>query len=225
MLDKEELKRRISYAIRHAERGVQAAIAKEVGITEQAVSGWKSSGKVDKAYLPVLSKHTKRKLSYFLDSSVTDRESGIDSDELEWPSVLGYAQSAGLGTNAPEAAEWAETHKLKFRRDSLAKKRLNPSSLAVMYGSGDSMEPTIKDGDAILFDTSDTTPKNRGVYVLLIPGAGNDEYIVKRAVVTKGAVAFVADNLAGDHDWKDPRPLSGGIKVVGRVRWTGGWIR
>lgn len=142
----------------------------------------------------------------------------------DWADVTGYAQAAGLGTG-PEAAEWAETHKLKFRRDSLARKRLNPKHLAVMYGTGDSMEPTIRAGDAILFDTSDTTPRHRGIYVLLVPGAGAEEYVVKRALVSKGAVSFVSDNPDGDHDWKEPRPLADGLKVVGRVRWTGGWVK
>ncbi len=146
-----------------------------------------------------------------------------DEDD-PWADVTGYSQAAGLGSG-PEAQEWAETHKLKFRRDSLSRKRLSPQHLAVMYGSGDSMWPTIKEGDAILFDTTDTVPKNRGVYVVLIPGAGAEEYMVKRAVVSKGVTTFVSDNLDGDHDWKEPRPMDDGIKVVGRVRWTGGWLK
>lgn len=141
-----------------------------------------------------------------------------------WADVTGYSQAVGLGSG-PEAQDWAETHKLKFRRDSLARKRLNPDHLAVMYGAGDSMEPTIRAGDAILFDTADTEPKNRGIYVLLVPGAAADEYVAKRAVVSKGVVSFVSDNPDGDHNWKEPRPLSDGMKVVGRVRWTGGWVK
>ena len=146
-----------------------------------------------------------------------------DEDD-PWADVTGYSQAAGLGSG-PEAQEWAETHKLKFRRDSLSRKRLSPQHLAVMYGSGDSMWPTIKENDAILFDTTDTVPKNKGVYVVLVPGAGAEEYMVKRALVSKGVTTFVSDNLDGDHDWKEPRPMDDGIKVVGRVRWTGGWIK
>jgi len=146
------------------------------------------------------------------------------TDEADWADVTGYSQAAGLGSG-PEAQEWAQTHKLKFRRDSLSRKRLNPKHLAVMYGAGDSMEPYIRAGDAILFDTTDTIPKNKGIYVLLVPGAGNDEYMVKRAIVSKGETMFVADNPDGDHNWKEPRPLTDGMRVVGRVRWTGGWVK
>jgi phage repressor protein C with HTH and peptisase S24 domain len=149
----------------------------------------------------------------------------LAANDDHWVDVTGYAQAAGLGSG-PEAQEWAETHRLKFRKDSLARKRLRPESLAVMYGSGDSMEPTIKAGDAILFDTTDTSPKNRGIYVLLAPGAGAEEYIVKRAHISKGAVFFVADNPEGDHGWNSPRALTEArLKVVGRVRWVGGWVK
>ena len=147
----------------------------------------------------------------------------LTPDEDGWTPILGYAQAAGLG-GGKEADEWAETHKLKFRRDSLSRKRLNAGNLRAMYGSGDSMEPTIHSGDAILFDMSDTTPRNRMIYVLLTDGAVNEEYNVKRAIVSKGEVTFVADNPYGDHDWKEPRPYDRSIKVVGRVRWIGRWV-
>lgn len=151
-------------------------------------------------------------------------EHAANDDEFkDWRSVLGYAQAAGLGEGAA-AQEYAETHKLAFRADSLAKKHLNPNNLRVMYGKGDSMEPTIKDGDAILFDLADNTPRNRMIYVLLLEGAADEEYNVKRCKVSKGVVTFVADNPDGDHDWKEPRSAEG-IKVIGRVRWTGGWVK
>lgn len=224
MLDNAEMARRVRFALDNAGRGTQAAIAREGGITPQAVTGWRSSGTVDKAHIAVLAKYTKRKVAYFLDPLVSDDDSSSGEEESDWANVLGYSQVAGLGTTGPEAQEWANTHKLKFRRDSLAKKRLNPENLAVMYGEGDSMEPLIERGDAILFDRSDTQPKNRGVYVLLVPGVGAEEYVVKRAMVSRGETYFVADNPEGDHDWKSPRAFNPEIKVIGRVRWIGGWV-
>lgn len=144
----------------------------------------------------------------------------MQKEDGEWANVLGYAQAVGMGTG-PEADEYAATHRLMFRKDSLTRKRLKADSLRVMYGVGDSMEPTIKEGDAILFDTSDTALKNKGIYVILIPGAGAEEYNVKRYSAKDNG--FVADNADGDHNWKTPRPTDG-VKVVGRVRWTGGWL-
>lgn len=145
--------------------------------------------------------------------------------EQHWEDVQGFAQALGLGSG-PEAQEYAETHRLKFRADSLARKRLNPARLAVMYGSGDSMEPRIRPGDAIMFDTSDTKPRDGQLYVIMVPGAGGSEYQVKRCEILDDTVYFRADNPAGDHNWVKPKRMDNArnpIKVIGRVRWIGSW--
>lgn len=143
----------------------------------------------------------------------------------EWDDVRGYAQAMGLG-GGPEAAEYAETHKLKFKASSLARKRLRANALAVMYGKGDSMEPRIQSGDAILFDTSDTRPRDGALFVILVPGANNPEYQVKRCEVLDDFVYFKADNPAGDHNWRKARRMDdkrNPIQIIGRVRWIGSW--
>lgn len=147
------------------------------------------------------------------------------SDDSDWRDVRGYAQAVGLG-NGVEAQEYEETHKLKFRRDSLARKRLFPDQLAVIYGKGDSMLPRIHSGDAILFDQSDTTPADGHLYVIATDGAGDMEYNVKRCEVIDDMVFFRADNPTGDHRWRKPRAMGSKrspIRVIGRVRWIGSW--
>jgi phage repressor protein C with HTH and peptisase S24 domain len=147
------------------------------------------------------------------------------SEDREWPPILGYAQAVGLGSGA-EAAEYEETHKLKFRADSLARKGLRPGNLAVVYGKGDSMLPRIRSGDAILFDTSDTNPVDGHLYVIAMEGAANMEYNVKRCEILDEDVFFRADNPAGDHNWRKPRNMHNKrnpIKIIGRVRWIGSW--
>lgn len=144
--------------------------------------------------------------------------------EPGWTSVKGYAQAVGLGAGA-DAQEYAETHKLKFRAESLARKRLNPEKLAVMYGKGDSMLPRVRPGDAVLFDQSDRIPKDGRLYVIMVNG-GTAEYQVKRCMDLDGSIYFVADNPAGDHGWIKPRRMDDKrhpIEVVGRVRWIGSW--
>lgn len=148
------------------------------------------------------------------------------NDDSDWADISGYAQAIGLG-GGPEAQEYAETHKLKFRAESLARKRLRPNALAVMYGKGDSMEPRIHSGDAILFDTSDTTPRDGQLYVVMVDGGGAaKEYHVKRCEVIDDLVFFKADNPRGDHNWRKPKRLDSPrhpIQIIGRVRWIGSW--
>jgi phage repressor protein C with HTH and peptisase S24 domain len=141
--------------------------------------------------------------------------------EGEWPGVVGYAQVVGLGTGA-EAQEYAETHSLKFRASSLAKKRLHVGNLRVFYGQGDSMFPRIHDGDAVLFDTSDIKPRDGSVFVILWKG----EYFAKRCEIIDDLVLFKSDNPNDNHGWQKARRMDTGrdpITIIGRVRWIGSW--
>lgn len=142
-----------------------------------------------------------------------------------WDDIQGFAQAVGLG-NGSEAAEYAETHRLKFRAESLSRKRLNAASLAVMYGSGESMLPRIQPGDAIMFDLDDTRPRDGHLFVIMLDGAGAAEYQVKRCEILGDLVYFRADNSSGDHAWKKPRLMTDPkrpITIIGRVRWIGSW--
>ncbi len=148
----------------------------------------------------------------------------IDNDD--YSDVTGYSQAVGLGSAGAEAVEYAETHSLKFKTNSLRRRGIYGRNLAVYYGKGDSMEPTIKDGDAILFDTSDTRVVDGSLYLIQLHGAANAEYYVKRAMVLDGITFFTSDNPAGDHQWQKPRRMDSKrepITVIGRVHWIGGW--
>jgi len=78
MLDIEEMKRRIAFALERAPRGTATRIAAELGITDQAIVGWGRTGKIKKENIPTLAKHTGRKLAYFLDSQVSDADSDAE---------------------------------------------------------------------------------------------------------------------------------------------------
>ena len=138
-----------------------------------------------------------------------------------WLDVLGYTQAVGLGAGT-EAQEYAETHALKFRAASLQRKRLNPAKLAVYYGDGDSMQPRIKKGDAILFDTGDTRPADGAIFIVEWRG----EVYAKRCEMPDGEPWWRSDNPAGDHAWNKPKRGNdprAPVAVLGRVRWLGSW--
>lgn len=147
--------------------------------------------------------------------------------EDDYTDVVGYSQAVGLGAAGAEAVEYAETHSLKFKKTSLRRRGILNRPLAVYYGKGDSMEPAIKNGDAILFDSSDTRVVDDALYVIQVNGTGNPEYFVKRAeVLDDGTVLFRTDNPAGDHNWRRSKRMDSKkhpITVIGRVHWIGGW--
>lgn len=154
-----------------------------------------------------------------------DAAQPTETNEPDWDNILGYAHAVGLG-DGPDADEYAETHKLKFRSDSLRRKRLRPQSLAVMYGKGDSMLPRIRTGDAILFDTSDTRPQDETLFVIMCRGIAGDGFSVKRCRQFGEHWFFEALNPEGDHQWRRPRQMDDAktpCEIIGRVRWIGSW--
>lgn len=142
-------------------------------------------------------------------------------DYSDWEDIRGFAQAVGLGAGA-DAEEYAESHKLKFRTNSLRRQGLYARNLAVFYGQGDSMAPRIHPGDAILFDTSDTRPVDGKIFVVQL---GSEMY-AKRCEILDDTVYFRTDNPAGDHNWRKPKRMDNPrnpLTIIGRVRWIGSW--
>lgn len=145
---------------------------------------------------------------------------GVASDETDWAEVRASEQAVALGAGAV-VDEYAETHKLKFKASSLRKKGLRPQNLEVYYGSGDSMEPRIHDGDAILFDTADTRVVDDAIYVIRHDG---HVYAKRLQKLGDDLIAITSDNRS-DPQWRKPVVVrsSDDFEVLGRVRWIGSW--
>lgn len=210
---------------RESRKETQEKLAQICGVSKQAISKIELGKTLEPEY-----KTLDRAAAYWGISTrwLSDEKGSRDrvEDDPDWPGVRGFAQAAGLGAGV-EADEYAESHKLKFRATSLSRKGLQPDNLSVFYGRGDSMLPRIRPGDAILFDTIDTNPRDGTLYVIQVPSLANAEYQVKRALLLDDDVYFAADNPAGDHSWIKPRKQKGrrgeNIHVIGRVRWIGSW--
>ena len=89
--------------------------------------------------------------------------------------------------------------------------------LSVIRVEGDSMAPTLSDGDEILVDRGDGAGRLRdGIYVLRM----EDALVVKRLAVgpVRGRLAIRSDNEAYPA-WPDCD--AGSIVIVGRVVWVG----
>lgn len=87
---------------------------------------------------------------------------------------------------------------------------LRDGQAAIIRVRGSSMEPGLFDGDHIVVDTADRTPRAKGgVYVIRI----DDAVMVKRVALVRGALVATSDN-------PDAAAVPGGaIAVIGRVVW------
>jgi len=94
----------------------------------------------------------------------------------------------------------------------------DPGKLSLIRVQGDSMVPTLADGDEILVDRGDAAERLRdGIYVLRIEEA----LLVKRVARNPagGTISVRSDNEAYP-SWPDCDPAR--VEIVGRVVWAGG---
>lgn len=131
---------------------------------------------------------------------------------------LAIGASAGPGASVDgEAVEGEVAFDPRWLRDLGA----NPRALSIIRVEGDSMAPTLGDGDDILVDGGDAAARLRdGIYVLRM----DDVLMVKRIARAPGPgrVSVISDN-PHYRSWDD-LPLSA-IRLVGRVIWTGRRVR
>jgi len=93
----------------------------------------------------------------------------------------------------------------------------DPKRLSLIRVEGDSMAPTLADGDEILVDRGDCAERLRdGIYVLRI----EDALVVKRvAPHPSGSTLAVRSDNPAYPSWPDCDPA--GVEIVGRVVWVG----
>jgi Peptidase S24-like len=124
---------------------------------------------------------------------------------------------ASAGAGAFDGDESGETH-IAFDPAWLRRiARGAPDLLSIIRVDGDSMAPTLGDGDDILVDRGDGAARLRdGIYVLRI----DDALVVKRVALNPAArtLSIRSDNPAYP-GWPDCEPAA--VNIVGRVVWTG----
>ncbi|WP_312265974.1 helix-turn-helix transcriptional regulator [Neisseria sp.] len=116
------------------------------------------------------------------------------------------------------AHDTADNFTFAFSRQWL-EKHINASTnqLSVITVKGDAMEGVFNDGDSILVNHADNTPKD-GLYVLRI----EDNLTVKRLQIMPGnIVRIISANSAYPAYEVNLRKMSGDIAVIGRVEWFG----
>lgn len=204
-------------------RGSQARLAAHFKITAESVNGW-FTGK----HMPTPDKI--KEIARLLGCDFNWLWQGSTALRVEEPAahygdpepmdevrIWDAAAAAGAGLDNSHAKPIGT---LLFRHRSLRKKNIR--SPEAIYVSGHSMVPRLRDGDTIIFDTTDTHPIKSGrVYVITLDG----DACVKRLHVEPGGVIRVSSDNTADLQYQDILIEPGGdrLQVHGRVRWVGSW--
>lgn len=148
----------------------------------------------------------------------------LAKEETQAPSASDYAMIPMYSANGDCGNGYLNDHvEIKgsqaFKLDWLNKQGIKPDRAAVMFATGDSMEPYIFDGDSVLFDMDDVEPRHRQVYVIRRPDCSLS---IKRLVQQlNGDWIVKSDNPAYDDERVSAESIHE-LPFLGRVRWRGG---
>ncbi len=124
--------------------------------------------------------------------------------------------SAGGGfENSEDAA--GKVIGLSFRSRSLSKRNVRAADAVVINVIGDSMEPTLSDGDQVMYDETRRSIIDGKMYVVRIGGG----CFVKRLYTRPSSVLLKSDNPF--HEAFEARLDGDDIELLGQVVWSASW--
>ncbi|NYS09345.1 putative c repressor [Xanthomonas phage PBR31] len=215
--------------LRHAMalRGIedQKVIAEMGGVTEGAASQWLNGGtKTLKAStLARLSKRLRVNQEWLRTGTPPIESDAIPSSEFDDFSMLPRLAVKAAGSNGRGTIVFVEEEKsgrLAFRRDFLRGEGVKESEAAIIYVTGDSMQPTLPEGAAVLVDKSMRELRDNKIYAILV----NDELKIKRLRKDiGGGVVIVSDNpdKTNHPDIHVPPDKEDYLSILGRAFWMG----
>lgn len=122
--------------------------------------------------------------------------------------------SAGHGNGTSQVEiQFNEAQPQAFRADWIRQQHFKPKRLAAMTANGDSMEPTIHDGDSLLIDTAQTEVQDGKVYALWYDGG---ERVKRLFRLPGGGLRIESDNTRYRGIELGPE-YAGHVRVIGRV--------
>lgn len=147
----------------------------------------------------------------------TEPEGGrLMIEEGDFVPIPAYDISASAGHGKLIQQENIRYH-LCFQRTWLSRVTSAPTGeLAIIHVAGDSMDPTLRDGDTVLVDLTESYPRTDGIFVI----GYDDHLMVKRLRIdpVRQRLALISDNpLYSIVEDIPPQAL----KVVGKVIWLG----
>lgn len=138
----------------------------------------------------------------------------LDLSEFRLIPRLDVQPSSGFGSLV---AEEAAVEMLAFRSDWLRRVGINPDYAHVLTNKGDSNEPTIRDGDILLVDTSIDRVMDNAFYVVVY----NGQALLKRVqIMLDGSIVLSSDNKNYQPETVDPAEVPT-LRSAARLMWFG----
>lgn len=177
----------------------QAEIVEATGATKGAVSKWVAGTNTPTGsrlvQLANVLKTTENwlltgvGLPEFSQVEAWDSSTPLDEDEVEIPFLKDFSFACGSGSIGVAMAN--EKHKLRISKSVLRNRSIERVNAVATIASGDSMSPTIRDGDTIHIDLGRKTIKDGKIFAICHGGL----FMAKRLYnLPMGGIRIVSDN-------------------------------
>ncbi|WP_294266442.1 S24 family peptidase [uncultured Sphingomonas sp.] len=204
-----------------AEKGLsQTALARRVGVTQGAIAKIAGSNPGGSRYLHIIARELGTTAAYLTGETDDPSEGAVPAptvqdiaEHLDLVEVVSIDANYGMGGTF--LGSEVEEKVLHFPRAFIESITLSPpASLTWARGRGDSMFPTIGDGDLVLIDRSNRTPREQDALWALTVG---EMAMIKRLRVRGETVTILSDNdrVPPDQAHADE------VNIVGRVIFVG----
>ncbi len=232
-LGSEKRAERLREAVQAA--GGTAEVAKLTGIPQSTLSGYLTGGEMKLSNTTAIAAATGVRLEWLAtgagpmlpDGTGFAEEPAAFAAAIPRPApsddvlISRYDARAAAGLVATENTSYP-VEKVLFSGDFIRNKlRRKPEHLALIECAGDSMEPTLLNGDELLVDTSPTNIRHGSIYILRVGGALMAKRIQPRL---DGTVMILSDNPRYPPEVLTPSDATP-LDVVGEVLWRSGTLR
>ena len=186
---------------------VALAAAKRLRISVEYLVGWVNDSR------PVNEMVSELQTKVAVIRDLQEERPELEEDWTDYVAISEINTSAGVGGVVYDEHV---TGRMKFPYRWLSQRSLTPAMCRIIRVTGESMEPTLPDGCAILIDLVSKNQKDGKIFVIQI----GDELVVKRTVLDPDAGWLLVSDNRNKRMWAT-RPLPEDAQIIGEVKWLG----
>lgn len=195
--------------------GSVADLAQAVGVSDNAIYKWVSGrGQPSMISLVNLARAARVSIEWLATGEDAPKSEAQTAESDEYVYLPRNSMRSSVGRGAMQSRQIVDylALKVEWLRRRIG---IDPKSLILIEAVGDSMAPTIDEGDLVLVDLRDPHFRHDSVYVLRTSGDLSIKRIQRRP---DGKLIIRNDNAA----YEPTVVAADSINVVGHVIWTGG---
>lgn len=214
----------------------QSELAKRAEVSQGAISQLENGTSENTRHLSKIAKALKVTTEYLTDGKEMVKEQMPEMDEYvivggdkagqdpnpdEYVMIPQYDVKGSCG-NGNLVGDVAVKGGLVFKKEWIQALGKSDSDLATVHAQGNSMAPTIEDGQVLLVDTSETQPQSAKIYLICV----DDQLYIKRLINMFDKWIMRSDNT-DKHSYPDieiSADKMSSVDIQGRIVWKAGLL-